>query len=316
VGPKTDAQGSNEGPHSWDAAIGAVAGRQHGVISLAQCLELGLTRRAIRVRLEARRLVKLHRGVFAVGHEALTSRSRDLAAVLACGPGALLSHRSAAHSWQLLRSSSARIDVTASRGCKPKPGITVHRSRLIHPDDRASVDGIPTTSVARTLVDLAEDTSERLLADAVSEAEVRRLFDLRAMEATLERLPGRRGRHRLRRVMAAYRPDPNFTRSRAERRFLDMCAEHGLPKPSTCLWIAGHEVDAYWPDARLDIEFDGEAFHHTTRAFHEDRRRDRQLGTFGIQVNRVTWRDLQDPARLVADLQSIRKQRLQRQPAA
>lgn len=273
MGPEADAPGTNEGPHSWDGAIGALASRQHGVVSLAQLLALGLTRRAVRVRLDEERLVRLHRGVYAVGHTALTPQSRDMAAVLACGPDALLSHRSAALSWLLLRSSSARIEVTANRGCKPKPGITVHRSRLIHPDDRAIVNGIPTTSVARTIVDLADVLGDSRLADAVNESEVLRLFNLNEVEATLERLPGRKGRHRLRRVLAAYSPDPSFTRSRAERRFLRLCAEHGLPKPSTCLFIGGHELDAYWEDARLGIELDGEAYHHTTRAYYGDRRR-------------------------------------------
>lgn len=305
-----DARGANEGPHSWDEAIGALAERQHGIVSLAQLLALGLTRRAVAARSRPGRLIPLHRGVYAVGHTALTARSRDMAAVLACGPGALLSHRSAAHSWQLLASASARIEVTASRGRKPKPGITIHRSRLIHRDDHATVGGIPTTGVARTLVDLADVVSERRLGDAVNEAEVRRLFDLASVEATLARLPGRRGRHRLRRVLAAYRPDPSFTRSRAERLFLRLCADHALPRPSTCVSLAGHEVDAYWSDARLAIEFDGESFHRTTRAFHEDRRRDRRLAALGIQVSRVTWPDLQKPARLAAELRAIRSERL------
>ena len=291
-------------------AIGAVAARQHGVISLAQLLELGLTRRAVEVRLGLGRLVQLHRSVYAVGHVAMTPRARELAAVLACGPHALLSHRSAASSWQLLRSTGGRIEVTAPRGRKLHPGITVHRSRLIHPDDRAEVEGIPTTSVARTLVDLADVLSEARLTHAVNDAEVQRLFDLAALDATLERLRGRRGRHRLRRVLAAYSQDPAFTRSRAERRFLDLCLEHGLPRPSTCIYIAGHEVDAYWPDARLAVEFDGEAFHRTRRAFHEDRRRDRRLAALGIQVNRVTWPDLSDGAGLAAQLEAIRAQRL------
>lgn len=102
---------------------------------------------------------------------------------------------------------------------------------------------------------------------------IRRLFDLEATEAALERLTGRRGRYRLRRVLAAYRPEPHFTRSRAERRFLGLCRNHGLPAPSTNLFVGGHEIDAYWADARLGVEIDGAAFHRTPRAFHEDRRR-------------------------------------------
>jgi hypothetical protein len=188
----------------------------------------------------------------------------------------------------LIRSGSPRIEVTAPRGRRPRGGITVHRSRLIHPDDRAVVDCIPVTSVARTLVDLADVLSEPRLADALKEAEVLRLFDLTALEATLGRLPGRRGRHRLGRVLAEYSPEPRFTRTQIERRFLRLCAKHDLPLPDVNLWIAGHEVDFYWPDARLAIETDGAATHLTRRAFHEDRRRDRRLAALGIQVNRVS----------------------------
>ncbi len=241
------------------------------MVSRAQLRSLGLTPRGIQKRVELGRLVRLHRGVYAVGHTALTSHSRDMAAVLACGPAALLSHRAAAHSWLLLRSSSARIEVTADRGCKPKPGITVHRSRLIHPDNRGMVNGIPTTSVARTIVDLADVLGDHRFADSVNESEVLRLFDRNEVDKTLERLPGRRGRHRVKRILAAYSPDPSFTRSGAERRFLRLCADHGLPKPSTNIFIGGHELDAYWEDARLGIELDGEAFHHTTRAYPAQR---------------------------------------------
>ena len=116
-GPRFRARGANEGPHSWDEAIEALAERQHGIVSLARLLALGLTRRAIAGRSRPGRLMPLHRCVYAVGHTALTARSRDMAAVLACGPGALLSHRSAAHSWQLLPSSSARIEVTPHDRC-------------------------------------------------------------------------------------------------------------------------------------------------------------------------------------------------------
>ena len=120
--------------------------------------------------------------------------------------------------WLILRSSSTRIEVTADRGCKPKPGITVHRSRLIHPDDRAIVNGIPTTSVARTIVDLADVLGDRRFADAVNESEVLRLFDRSEVDKTLERLPGRKGRHRVERILVAYspiRPSPAAERSAA-----------------------------------------------------------------------------------------------------
>jgi very-short-patch-repair endonuclease len=205
----------------------------------------------------------------------------------------------------LLR-AAPQFEVTAPRGRKPKPGIVVHRSRLIHPEDRSSVRGIPVTSVARTLVDLADVLSEQRLAKALHEAEVRRVFDLSAIERTLARLPGRTGRHRLRRVLAAYRPEPHFLRSHGERRLKQLCERHRLPRPQFNVNLAGHEVDAYWPDARLVVEFDGGEVHHTRRAFHEDRARDRRLAMQGIRVARVTWLDFEDEARLAAELRAIR----------
>jgi very-short-patch-repair endonuclease len=289
-------------------ALAALASRQYGVVSRAQLVGLGFGRQAILRRLESDRLHRLHPGVYAVGHWALTSHSHDLAAVFACGPHALLSHRAAGRRLGLLR-SGAPIEVTAPRGCKPKPGITIHRTRLIHPDDRSMVDGIPVTSVARTIVDLADVQGDRLLAAVVNEAEVRRVFDLTAIEETLSRLPGRRGQGRLARVLAAYTEPLGYEANKAERLFLRLCNEHGLPKPQR-IAVAGYELDFYWEDARLAIEVDGAAFHRTRRAFHEDRRRDRRLAGLGIQVARVPWRDLTEgELELVAELEAIRARR-------
>lgn len=286
------------------------------MVARSQLVELGFGRQAILRRVQAHRLRRLHRGVYAVGQWPLSPQARDMAAVLACGPAALLSHRSAAAAWQLLRTNSARIEVTAARGCKPKAGVVVHVSRLVHTDDRSLVDGIPVTSVARTLVDLADVVDERRLTAAVNEAEVLRLFDLARIEATLARLPGRRGRHRLARVLAAYTEVPGYSVTEAERLFLRICADNGLPPPQR-IFVAGYELDFYWPDARLAVEIDGGAFHRTRRAFHEDRRRDRRLGALGIQVARVPWLDLTLGERaLVAELKAMRRRRAAVAPAA
>jgi very-short-patch-repair endonuclease len=247
-------------------------------------------------------LVRLHQGVYAVGHTALTARSHLVAAVYACGPEALASHRAAGGLWGILRPAQP-IEVTAPRGRKPRAGIVVHRSRHIDDEDRANIDNIPVTSVARTLVDLADVLPEKHLANAVHEAEVLRLFDLTKIERVLERLPGRKGRHELNRVLSAYRDVQPFTRSRAERLVLEICDEHGLSRPQVNTWIHGHEVDFYWPEADIVLEFDGEAVHRTTRAFHEDRRRDRCLAAKGIHVVRATGRD--EPAALAEELRSI-----------
>jgi very-short-patch-repair endonuclease len=165
------------------------------------------------------------------------------------------------------------------------------------------------TSVARTLVDLAELLDDRLLAAAVNEAEVLQLFDLTAIERTLDRLPGRRGRPRLERVLAAYTEPPGYSTTKGERLLLSLCKRHGLPQPQR-IATGGYELDFYWPDARLAVEVDGGAFHRTRRAFHDDRRRDRRLAAGGIQVARVTWRDLtEDQLALAAELKAIRRER-------
>jgi very-short-patch-repair endonuclease len=302
VGPLSHAYDPPEGPHSADRVVQAFAGGQHGIVKWEQVREAGLTKEAVRRRVEAGWLVRLHMGVYAVGHTALTDKSHLIAAVYACGPEALAGYRSAGALWGVLRSRQ-RIEVTAPRGCKPKKGFTVHRSRCIHDEDRALIDNIPVTSLARTLVDLADVLTERQLANAVHEAEVQRLFDLPKIQRVIERLPGRRGRHKLTRVLNAYRDVQPFTRSRAERLVLRMCEDHGLPTPRANTWIGECEVDFHWPDANLVLEFDGGAVHRTTKAFYEDRKRDRRLAAQGIHVVRATDRD--EPAALAAELRAI-----------
>jgi very-short-patch-repair endonuclease len=298
-----------EGPVR-EAALATLASRQQGVVSRHQLVALGFGRQAILRRLQARRLRRLHPGVYAVGHWALTRGARDLAAVFACGSSALLRHRSAGLRHGLLKSSGKGVDVTAPRGCKPKQGIVVHTTRAVHPDDRDQVDGIPVTSVARTIVDLAGHLNDRLLVAVVNEAEVQRVFDLTKIEAALERAVGRAGPKRLRRVLARYTDTPGYSTSEAEALFVALCEQHDLPRPQR-ISSAGYELDFYWPDARLAIEVDGRAFHATRRAFQQDRERDRRLAALGIQVARVTWRDLTSYARpLAAELQAIRRQRL------
>ncbi len=269
-----------------------------------QVREAGLSKRAIERRIEAGWLVPQYEGVYAVGHTALTHHSHLIAAVYACGEEALLSHRAAGWLWGILRGSQP-IEVSAPRGRKPHKGFILHRSRLIHPEDRALIDNIPVTSLARTLVDLADVLTEERLASAVHEAEVLRLFDLRKVERVLARVPGRKGRHKLNRVLASYRDVQPFTRNRAERAVLAMCEEHGLPRPQVNTWVGIHEVDFYWPEAKLVLEFDGGAVHRTTRAFHEDRRRDRALAAQGIHVVRATGPDLADGASLARELEQI-----------
>jgi very-short-patch-repair endonuclease len=267
-----------------------------------------MSSQAIRTRVRAGRLNRVHHGVFAVGHSALAPDGRELAAVLACGPAALLSHRSAAQRWEILRSSFGLIEVTAPRPRDPKPGILVHTSRLTAPEDRAVLDGIPVTSLARTIIDLAEVLSDRRFAGAVHEAEVRGLFDLSAVEAALARVPGRRGRPRVHRVLALYQPADHELDSDNERRLLELCRRAGLPEPRPAL-IGPYRVDFYWADVGIVIEVDGTAVHFTRRAFHEDRDRDRALATRGLLSLRVTEEALKRPDALAAELRAARRAR-------
>jgi very-short-patch-repair endonuclease len=283
-----------------EEVVAGLAARQHGVVAVWQLLDHGVPRRAIDSAVKALRLHRLHRGVYAVGHDGVSPRARELAAVLSCGPEALASHRMAGSLWGFLR-SAPRYEVTAPRSRTGRDGVLVHRSRRLDPADRAIVDAVPVTSVARTLVDLADVLSEKRLADAVHEAEVLRLFDLSKIEEAQARVPARTGRHRLNRVLGTYE-EPPMTRNDAERRFLRLCQSHSLPQPRTNQLLHGYEVDFHWPDRALVVELDGATVHQTRKAFEEDRRRDRALAKNGVQVLRVTWRDLEAGAADIAAL--------------
>jgi hypothetical protein len=230
-----------------------------------------------------------------------------MAAVLACGPDALLSHRDAGTLWNLLTITGSRIDVTAPRSLDGRPGISLHRARRVHPADRAEVDGIPVTSVARTLLDLAAVVPSRRLERAVDAAKRLQLFDLREIDRLLERSRGRRGRRALIAAIGAYRPS-GLLRSELERLFLDAFRDAGLPQPSTNLFVAGEEVDAVWPDSRLVVEFDSHEFHRTRAAFERDRIRDAQLQRAGYRVLRFTHRRLEsEPAAIVDTVRALLK---------
>jgi hypothetical protein len=275
-----------------ERALAALAARQHGVVSAAQLHALGLGPRGVTHRVAAGRLHRLHRGVYAVGHTALGAGGRRMAAVLACGPGAALSHRSAGAAWGLRPTARARIEVsTPRRARRERPGIEVHRVRNLPAEDVTEVDGVPVTTVARTLVDLAGVLPADALARAVHEAEVLRLLDVAAVEAVLARSGGRRGTGRLRALLAA--PATGPVRSVLEERFLALCRGGGLPAPRTNVWLPVDsglvEVDAFFPHARVVVELDGAAAHRTRRAFDADRRRDSALAARGLLVIRLTW---------------------------
>jgi hypothetical protein len=271
-----------------------MAARQDGVVARRQLLEAGISRAGIDRRVARGWLIPLHPGVYAVGHAALTTRGRLLAALLAAGPGAALSHRSAAAAWELLRDdASPPVELTSSRGAgRRSRRLPVHRGRL-GPADVIRLRGIPVTTVERTLLDLAEVVPRHVLDRAVDRTVQLRRYDAAALDDLMRRSPGRRGLAPLRAAIAELRPGAGATRSWLERRMLVLVAEHGLPDPEVNVWLAGREVDLLWRSQRLVVELDGRAFHTGPAAFERDRRRDVELRALGYAVLRFTWRQVE-----------------------
>jgi Transcriptional regulator, AbiEi antitoxin/REase_MTES_1575 len=290
--------------------LARLAERQHGVVSVTQLRELDLSPSAIRDRAAAGRLHRLHRGVYAVGHPLLSSHGRWMAAVLACGPGAVLSHRSAAALWGIRPTARSGIDVTApARAGRRRAGIDVHDAATLAASDVTRVDAIPCTTVPRTLLDLAAVLDRRALERAYDQAEVLRVLDSAAVEDLLARSPRRHGVAALRAVVQAAAPLA-LTRSELEERFLSICAAAGIPRPRVNAWVplvgGGVEVDFFWPAHRLIVETDGHRVHGTRHAFERDRRRDRRLLLAGWRVARFTWRQLvRDPDEVVATIRTL-----------
>jgi very-short-patch-repair endonuclease len=296
-----------------DRRIGGIAERQHGAVSRRQLLELGMTRNAIGGKVSRGGLLVLHRGVYAVGHRKLTQEGRWIAAVLACGEGAVLSHRSAAQLWGLVSRSGSIPEVTRRSSFRRRPGIRAHQE-LLPADEIETVDGIPVTSVSRTLLDLAAIFSRSQLEQAMNEAEVRQLTSRLSLPGLLDRHPGRRGAQKLHRLLAESAETCGVTRSELERRFAALIEAHGLPRPRRNAQIAVrgrfYEVDCLWPEQRVVVELDGRAVHGTNRAFQGDRRRDRILVVEGWRSSRITWLQLRDePEAIVADLRLLLAER-------
>jgi very-short-patch-repair endonuclease len=251
-------------------------------------------------------LHRLHEGVYTVGHSLLTHEGRFMAAVLACGPGAVLSHGSAADLWGLRENRRHRIDVTAPgrRGRAPK-GIDAHRHGSLVAADRTSVEGVPCTSMARTLLDLAGVIPVWELRKAVAEAEVLRVLDKGAVRSLVKRSRGRRGVARLRLLLEELDPDTKRTRSEMERLFLRMCTRAELPRPEVNVSLDvgnGHlEPDFLWRDARLIMEADSRRYHDTDSAFLNDRRREQRLQLVGWRVSRCTWAQIEYEPRVLAE---------------
>jgi very-short-patch-repair endonuclease len=297
----------------WDAEIARIAGLQHGVVSLDQLRSLGVGRKTAHERVRCGVLHVVHEGVFAVGHPQLTREGGYLAAALACGPAALLSHRSAAVLWGLLeqRKHGQDIDVMApNRRGRTPVGIASHRIGSLCNADRTVLRGIPCTNVPRTLLDLAAVVHPALLRRAVAEAEVLRIVDLAGVRELIRRNRGRRGVARLRLLVDRLDPQTSKTRSELERRFLALCNRAKLPRPevNATLHVGTmlYRPDFLWRDARLVIEADSRKFHDTFSAFDSDRRREQDLMREGWRVCRCTWAQVEhEPHDLIATIRTL-----------
>ena len=286
-----------------DRAIGALAEDQHGVVSRAQLLELGFARGAITHRLKLGRLRQVHRGVYTIGHRLLTQDGRWMAAVLAYGSDAVLSHRAAAALWGMR--AGTWVEVTVPSGRPPMDGIQVHRA-VLPPDERTTHRGIPTTTVPRTLLDLSAVVTRRHLRSALRETEHLRLTDPLSLHDLAERYPRRPGLKAIKALLNDASIGAKIIRSELEERFQDFLIRAELPLPQTNVIVEGYEVDCVWPEQRVIVELDGHASNSPAHAFELDRARDRRLEAAGWRVIRITWRQLEKESGLVeADLRRL-----------
>jgi very-short-patch-repair endonuclease len=292
-----------------DRAIALLAERQHGVVSREQLFELGLTRHAIDGRIERGWLHPIYRGVYAVGHRVLSREGRYMAAALAGGRGAVVSHRSAGSVWMIRPTSRSRIDVTVPRKLHPRDGLDFHFAVL--PSDEVTRElGIPVTTVPRTIFDLAAILTPREVERAIQQADRLRLYDALSLSDFIARYPRHRGCKTIRAILASQDLDATVTKNQLEEGFLTLVDRYRLPRPrmndDLDIGVRRIEPDAVWHDQRLIVELDGRETHHTLKAFESDRARDRAAAVAGWRVIRITWRQLQDePDAVAADLRVL-----------
>ena len=272
-------------PPPVDAAVAELAWRQWGVVSRAQLRALGLASASIGDRVKQRRLLRVHRGVYALGHKKLTREGWWMAAVLACGPGAVLSHRSAAHHLEMRRTSPDRIDITTPHrtGRRPPRGIELHTTRALRPAETTTVKGIPTTTPQRTLTDLADVLTPRELERTADLAEKRHLH------APITTRNGRKGTPSLN-ALKHHPAGTTDTTNDFEELLMGICDEFGLPRPRVNYPINGYIADFAWPEHRLIAETDGFETHGTRQAFEHDRQRDRDMLIDRWRTTRITYR--------------------------
>lgn len=294
---------------SRQETVAEKATAQGGVVSIDQLKTAGVSQRAANWQAQRGSLHRVHRGVYAVGHQALTRATHLRAAVLACGDGAVISHGTAAVLWGLSDKRPALIDVTVPVEAGRKlDGIRCRRCRYPHPAEITSHFGVTCTTPARTLVDEAGRLSSRSIRELVERAAVLKLLDLEELDLALDRAWGRRGVRNLRAVLTDWRPEDDTVpdlRSVFETRALPRLLARGLPRPlvNHAIEVEGRTLvpDFLWSTQRLIVETDGRESHETAAAFQRDRERDQRLLAAGYRTSRVTWVQLRDDLDGVVD---------------
>jgi very-short-patch-repair endonuclease len=281
-----------------DRLVAAVADRQCEIVTSMQLRCLGLTARQTALRVERGLLYRMHRGVFVWGRPEPEPPGRAVAAVYACGEGAVFTGDGAAARWHMRPEPTGEVDVTivGERRVRRR-GITTHRTGSLDVRDIRTLHGIPITSPARTLLDIASELPTHDLAAALERAQIDRLVTRRDLQNTIDRARGRTGVPALRALL----DEPAFTRSRAERLLVSLLKVAKLPRPAFNHKVEGFEADAVWLPERVILEFDSHAFHATRAAFQRDRRRDAAHARAGYLVLRTIWHELtKEPHALVA----------------
>jgi predicted transcriptional regulator of viral defense system len=283
--------------------LAAIAGRQHGVVTRRQLLEAGISAKEVVVRLRRGTLIPVHRGVYRVGHRAPNDEATYMAAVLACGTGAVLGGQAAGHLFGIAmrrRAPGAEVMAPTERRVA---GVRVHRARTLDRRDTTVWRGIPVTTVARTLVDLAATLGDEELKRSCHEADVRFRITPAHVDHVLDRWANAPGSRRLRRVLHG---DADVTLSTIERRFRELVVAEGLPLPQMNRVASARRVDCRWPEHRMTVELDSYTYHRTRHAWERDRRREREAFARGDSIRRYTRDDiLVDPAAMLAELHEI-----------
>lgn len=293
-----------------DRGIAELARRQYGLVSRGQLLHQGWTKEEIDWRVRAGRMHRVHDGVYAVGHKVMPRQGLWMAAVLASGPEALLSHQTAAALWGIRGYSGGVIHVIVPHKSTSTKRIRRHFS-LVPADERAEHERIPVTSAHRTIFDLAASEDADSVVAMIKEAEYLNRWDRLSLPDLLERYPGKRGSRNIRFALERLEEEPaGRRRSWLEERFAPFLRRHHLPLPRFNDWILlgpkRYQVDCHWPDLRQIGELDGWEGHSTRSAFQDDRARDRALRVAGYSVIRLTWAQLDsEPTQVAADLRTL-----------